>query len=294
MSEHLVILLGGENDSAGRLRASAISRCEIALSLLQSDEAAIVLPTGDFGRHFNRSLTPHGAILADYLRSNGIAPRRILPWTRSSGTVEDALLSRRVVSDRDPSKVTIITSDFHMERARFIFQRIFRDRTIHFSPAPSAAGRWLLASERRKLRRLRAEWVDVPENSAFPEEVYENASDEQKHYDNLSLAVASGTVVVFSGVFALDLSKSRLGQPVSFLLAAVILACLLCLYDRACKTARTARRVLRYIEVAYSAPGFSTAYSRSPFAAGIFTIRTLVLIFGIAMIAFLLASALRT
>jgi DUF218 domain len=296
MNKSLLILLGSQNYEDGRLTAEAISRCEAALKILQQRQEMKVLPTGAFGNHFNCSLRPHGTILADYLSSKGISSDRILPFTRTAGTVEDALAANKIATELRIEKLTILTSDFHMERSRYIFERICRGKTMEFVEAKTPDEIDIEKErrhERHSLSQLQKNWVDVPDIAfGFPKEVYKNASEEQKHYDNLSLAIASGILIVFSFAYASDLSRFPLGRPLSFIFAALIILGFLGIYDRACNAARTARRVLRQIEIAFDCPGFSTAHWRTYASQGFFSIRMLIYIMSIAMILCLLVSAI--
>jgi hypothetical protein len=293
MPQTLIILLGASNSDDGMLTADAQSRCDVVLHIIQKDAEARVLPTGAFGHYFNRSNRPHGLYLVDYLRDKGVARDRILPYAPTAGTLEDALFARKVCNDMSVTKVVVVTSDFHMQRTRYIFERLFRSQELEFVSAGTATDTPKeRASEEKKLRRLQREWVEIPSDmSCFPSEVYKNASEEQKHYDNLSLAAASGMMIAFSSTYLAKASEFSLGRSVSLLVVAAFVLCLLVIYERACAAARTARRVLRYIEISHGQCGFSTSYFRLSERLGPFSLRVIVHILGIGMAVVLTISA---
>jgi uncharacterized SAM-binding protein YcdF (DUF218 family) len=262
-STELIILLGNKNDKDGNLSPVAKDRCAMAAQLALEKPESKILPTGGFGRGFNTTVRPHGELLSAHLVELGVPPERIIPHVNSSHTIEDALFARKVVVDRCALDLVIVTSAYHADRAEFVFRRTFPDRTLTFCKTtllPQDQSE--VSEEDAKLRTLKAEWVDVPlygipgGSKDFPAAIYENASTEQKHYDNLSHLIITGMFIVFA--YPHGLSRSI---P-AFLVSAVLIFGLFLMYMRAAVWARTARRVMQSVEAQYGQPGSSLNYPK--------------------------------
>jgi uncharacterized SAM-binding protein YcdF (DUF218 family) len=126
----LVVVLGNTNDAAGQLSPAARSRLDTALDYfgrLDEDERALtrMVTTGAFGS-FNPSPVPHGVLMARYLVANGVPEDALLPFIPSNGTIQDGSGAARLLSEAGLAvgKLVIVTSRFHMERARTIFARV--------------------------------------------------------------------------------------------------------------------------------------------------------------------------
>jgi Uncharacterized conserved protein len=297
----ILILLGNGNDEEGRLSPIAKARCDLAVELLRENQEMKVLPTGAFGKHFNRSERAHGYYITKYLTDSGISKERILPYTNSSNTLEDALCARKVVIDSDEKELVIVTSDFHMQRVKYIFLRIFRDfRDIPLtfrearSPVVDKELRKLIKKEKCALDKLQREWIDVPlyEKQAFPTDVYNGAASDQKHYDTVSLAVVTGMVIAFAYPFyAKDSLMDMIPAWVPFLVAAFLIFWLFLLYKRLARTAVTARQTMHWIEVGFGQPGFSTSYYRQHFVNIRLGITRMVLLAAVTMVLLDLAAS---
>ncbi len=268
-----IILLGHRSQETldqGIYRADlsqvAKARCEKAAELAAQFPEYLILPTGGFGA-FNRTTRPHGELLRDYLVTLGTARERILPHTNSSNTVEDALFARNILVRCRRSKVIVVTSDFHMRRASYIFRRTLPDFDLTFIESDgSSASSNEIQSEPNKLMRLQNEWVDVPlcgilgsDNDTLTE-VYRATAAEHKHYDTVSTAVISGLFVVFAFPYTVNVQPSEL-RPWIFLFSAAAIIFFWLIYNRMAWNARTARNALHHIESQLGG-GFSLSYPR--------------------------------
>lgn len=155
----VIIVLGAPNSPEGLLSPVAISRLETCLAIYRREPAAIIL-TGGYGPHFNTTNKPHTWYARQYLDGKGIPNHHFVGTVFSSNTVEDAVLSRPLIMPLRPSCVTIITSDYHLQRAGLIFCDVYQDAVpLRFVPAPSyALGREelraLLQHEERAIQDL--------------------------------------------------------------------------------------------------------------------------------------------
>jgi hypothetical protein len=267
----LIVLFGNENHEKGIVSPIALERCDRTVELAKEYPESFILPTGAFG-DFNRSVWPHGTLLRKELKNLGVSPERILPFTNSSGTLEDVLFARKVAVDMKASKVIFVTSSFHMPRVEYICRRIFPDFPCDFECAHEKDDHSDRApGEGKKLNELKAEWVDVPlyrdppRGNRFPLPIYVNAAKEQKHYDFLSYLFVSAIFLAFAFPYTVDPAKLRFCTWPLFLLSTLAILLLYTMYYRAAHTARTARTVMRNIEAQYGQPGFSFNHRRQRF-----------------------------
>jgi hypothetical protein len=301
---NVLILFGNENDKEGNLSPIAQSRCDLAISILHAKPDMKALPTGAFGAYFNTSDQAHGQILTDYLVKQGISPDRILPFTNTAGTIEDIMSARKVLVDHEAESVTLVTSDFHMPRVEFIARRVLTGFNLTFeesaSPVSPAEIEKRRTNEERGLKKTKDEWVDIPlysnKGQEFPIHTFENAEREQKHYDSVSLAIVTGSVVVFAFLFStlagLDQTTMLLWERFVYPAVAVIpMLVLLVMYERTAQAARTGRRILKALELSYDRQGFSASYYRQGFLSdrmGWISLRRAILLLKFLMIILLI------
>jgi uncharacterized SAM-binding protein YcdF (DUF218 family) len=161
----LIIILGSPNDEAGRLSVMAQGRVALGYQIYTERRAVgwKLLLTGGFGEHFNRTALPHAHYLQQWLLTQGVPAHDMVDFALSRHTGEDALLARSIVERVGIRQLCIITSDFHLARATFIFQKVFPDYTLEFVGAPYLSTYSvteqdrLLAHEARRLTELRSE-----------------------------------------------------------------------------------------------------------------------------------------
>jgi uncharacterized SAM-binding protein YcdF (DUF218 family) len=129
----IVILLGSSNDENGNLSGIAIERCEQAIREYRQHPGYKLLPTGGYGPHFNMTDKPHAFYAQQYLVAHGIPADDVLEFAASANTLEDARLSRPIVEKHGVEQVVVVTSDFHVPRVRYIFEREFHGIELTFS-----------------------------------------------------------------------------------------------------------------------------------------------------------------
>jgi uncharacterized SAM-binding protein YcdF (DUF218 family) len=83
------------------------------------------LLTGGHGAHFNTTEQPHAAYVKRHLVSRGVPAQEILDFVESTNTLQDASLSKPIVLKYGIPEIVVITSDYHIDRARYVFQREF-------------------------------------------------------------------------------------------------------------------------------------------------------------------------
>lgn len=132
-----IIILGGPNDENGTLSSIAQERCRQALQEYQRHPGSRILPTGGWGPHFNTTTKPHGHYVREYLKALGIPDAAFVECAESSNTIEDARLCRPIVERHGFRELIVVTSDFHLARARFLFQQEFPGVAMEFSASPT-------------------------------------------------------------------------------------------------------------------------------------------------------------
>lgn len=158
-----IVLLGAPNDEHGNLSAMARERCDQAYAESVRHPDALILPTGGFGAHFNVTDKPHAFYTRNYLVGKGVAPARFLSGAESGNTIQDAALAVPILQAAGVTDILLVTSDFHVERASFLFRRALQGTGIAMAVSPSATHvppeemERLRAHETSSLARLRAE-----------------------------------------------------------------------------------------------------------------------------------------
>ena len=131
MPAGLLIVLGSPNDEHGHLHSVAIERCVAALRRHREEPASGFLLTGGIGAHFNTTDKPHAYYLQQWLLAHGVERDAFLPFAESRNTLEDASLSKPIALASGARLAVVITSDYHLERARFIFEREYAGSGLH-------------------------------------------------------------------------------------------------------------------------------------------------------------------
>jgi uncharacterized SAM-binding protein YcdF (DUF218 family) len=136
----ILVVLGAPNDEHGRLLAVARGRAETALREYRANPRTRLILTGGFGAHFNVTERPHFDHVARYLTGHGVAESAIIGRLATTHTAEDAEQTAAFVAERGPgSPIRVVTSDFHLARARLLFERSLGPRAdlLEMVPAPA-------------------------------------------------------------------------------------------------------------------------------------------------------------
>ena len=135
----IIVVLGAPNDDQGNLLPVAAGRAQTALLQHRQDPSARLLLTGGFGAHFNNTARPHFEYVEDYLRSRGVPGSAILGRLRTVNTIEDAEKSAQLLRQYvGPLQLRVVSSDFHLARARLLFERAFGEHAaLDMIAAPS-------------------------------------------------------------------------------------------------------------------------------------------------------------
>lgn len=97
----IIIILGSPNSKKGELYSVAKQRCEKGIQ--------------------------------EYLIERGITPVVIVDSVMSTNTLEDASLTKPIMVKYNVDDILVVTSDFHYDRAQYIFEREYSGSKIRIS-----------------------------------------------------------------------------------------------------------------------------------------------------------------
>lgn len=117
-----LVILGSGNNLLGELTSIGRSRLDLAIKEYVPFKTKFLL-TGGYG-NFNMTNLPHAYYQQQYLLHAGIRENEFFGAVISSNTVEDAIGVNRFMLVNDLTSATIITSDFHIDRTKYIFEKI--------------------------------------------------------------------------------------------------------------------------------------------------------------------------
>ena len=163
-NKSIIVILGHTNDQQGQLSDIAKARLDLAIEVLRLHSHTSILLTGGFGEHFNQTHTPHAEYAAQYLLSQGVSHDLLIqPFVFSRNTIEDGQLAAPVLQQYHPNHILLVTSDFHMPRALFIFEHQCPGMKIHcftaLSPVSAEQYAALTAHENKRLSQLKNQGI---------------------------------------------------------------------------------------------------------------------------------------
>lgn len=130
MKKEVFIILGSPNSPSGRLSDISISRLNYCVN--RYEKGNLIICTGGWGEHFNTSKSSHATFAKRYLIEKGLLEEDFLDFALSGNTVEDAVKIKPIISKLKKIKLTIITSDYHLNRVKIIFNEILENYTMDF------------------------------------------------------------------------------------------------------------------------------------------------------------------
>lgn len=151
------IILGSPNSPSGVLSTIATSRLsECAAQYTIGD---FIICTGGWGEHFNVAERSHATFAKQFLLDKGIPEAAFLEAALSSNTVEDAVKIKSIIAKLEDVRLTIITSDYHVERVMLIFNTILKMYTMQFVGVHTALDEdtyaTLVAHEKKAVNTIR-------------------------------------------------------------------------------------------------------------------------------------------
>lgn len=145
MEKEVLVVLGSPNSPSGELSDISKSRLDCCRNMFAKGQ--LILCTGGWGPHFNISDKPHAFYGKEYLMGNGLSEEDFLEIALSGNTVDDAVKLKAILSNHSNVKLIVITSDYHIERVKLIFNEILDKYEMSFVGVESNM-------EAEKLRQL--------------------------------------------------------------------------------------------------------------------------------------------
>ena len=156
MEKEILIVLGSPNSPLGELSNISKSRLDYCVSIYLKGKK--VLCTGGWGKHFNVSKEAHAAIAKKYLVKMGVLENDFLESALSENTVDDAMKVKASLSRFSEASLTIISSDYHLERVKLIFNEVLEAFKLNYIGVKSDLEEkqltQLLAHERKAIEQI--------------------------------------------------------------------------------------------------------------------------------------------
>lgn len=278
-NKHLIILLGNRNDKSTQLFQIVKDRATKAVDLVDIAEQTYILPTGGWGEHFNVTSRAHAELVTEYLTSFSKVRQlvadgklNVVNYTRSNGTHQDAWLAFRRLSELEEkvgrfSKLSVVTSSFHIERVKLIFGNVFNLRDINYVSVTHSEEALnekeeddnpnctLEEHEKNAIEEYIKYGVLMHWNPDKLQDGYINLGDELRHYDKLSYFAIFASFATAYSFFKLTLSWPWVLPLVFVFLCFQLL--LGKLYIRLAETSSACRKIMEAVEMAYGVPGIS-------------------------------------
>jgi len=117
-----VVIVLGAGLIGGKPTWILVNRLECAAEYLDTYPNAIAVVSGGLG---SRETLTEASVMKQYLVEKGIAPERIIMEDRSTTTLENFELSKKILDEKlgNTYSVSYITNKFHVYRAGFIAKR---------------------------------------------------------------------------------------------------------------------------------------------------------------------------
>lgn len=130
---NVLIVLGCSPRRDGRPSDCMISRVRKAVQLCRKNNYSKVLLSGGPAKYRVPEAVVMRVMLLDF-----IPHEKILIERHSRGTVHNALFCWEILKDHKPKSLTVVTSEHHMPRTRYIFKRLYAYMgvSLKFEAAP--------------------------------------------------------------------------------------------------------------------------------------------------------------
>lgn len=130
-------------------------RLNKAIELLKKYPHAKILLCGKYSFRYSENEAPsitEAELMRDYLIKKGIPASKIFLERKSKDTIGNAYYAKKLYFiPKNEKEAIIVTSDFHLNRAKFIFKKIFGPKyRLKFIATPSGFENDKLLKERQK------------------------------------------------------------------------------------------------------------------------------------------------
>ncbi len=138
----IIIILGTGIDEKGRLSKDTVKRLREGYELYKKHDSPLFL-SGKYSFPYDKNNPPgftEAEAMSDYLISLGVEKENISLDKESLDNVSSAYYAKtKFFIPKKEKEAIIITSDIHLERIEYIFNKVFGENyTLHFLALPSS------------------------------------------------------------------------------------------------------------------------------------------------------------
>jgi uncharacterized SAM-binding protein YcdF (DUF218 family) len=126
--KNILIVLGCTQRKDGKPSDCMLARVRKALNLWKKDNYSKLLLSGGASRYG----VPEAAVMRVMLL-NFIPHEKILVEHKSRGLVQKALFCWSLLKDKDVKHITVVTSEYQLKRAKYIFKKMYAHMGVSLS-----------------------------------------------------------------------------------------------------------------------------------------------------------------
>ena len=174
-----IIILPHESDRDGNLLEESLLRSNLAIDLYNSGCSKSILTLGwDYRNDSDITLSES---FKNYLISSGIPEKVIIEDNNSRDTVGDAFFSKIILSNKNYHNLIVVTSDWHTERAKIIFDLIYGNKfKITFKDFKSTCSLNRIKKENDSLNKFYSTFNPMPLND---KEIFKTIIEKHPFYN---------------------------------------------------------------------------------------------------------------
>jgi len=134
-NKNFVVVLGGGIDMQGHLPDHQIERLKKAVELFRKNPDSKIVLSGKYSFLYEKEKPPitEAKAMMIYLTQNGVDKDDLILEEESMDTIGNAYyLKKNYFKNEDFDMLIVITSQYHLERVRYIFSKLFIKSTIEF------------------------------------------------------------------------------------------------------------------------------------------------------------------
>jgi len=166
MKADAIIILGGGISQEGALSQITINRLEKGIELFKKKVSENIVVSGKY--NFMEDYIPNiteARAMSKYLERKGIPKEKIILEEESKDTIGNAFFTKtNVLEPRKWRTIIVITSEFHIQRTKYVFKKILGEKyKIYFVEASSGFSDYKikeLIMKEQKVLNLVKQWLD--------------------------------------------------------------------------------------------------------------------------------------
>ena len=126
MKFDVILVLSGGIKSDGTLLPTTLDRLDKAAELFNKKLASAIIVSGKYGFRKGAPVITEAKAMSDYLQKLSIPKKSILLEEESKDTIGNAyFVKSKFLKPRNWKSIALVTSDFHLEKTKHIFNKIF-------------------------------------------------------------------------------------------------------------------------------------------------------------------------